>query len=168
MGAWMFDWDQDYSELVEGPKKKDEAAECCSKPSHSAVPVDDASSDSGNGPGFLRRNLVPLLLSAVFLTGVVFEKTDIRQGVAMASVTDGALAFVVPPTTESSLPAGLLAYDEGEYRRFMAGLRGMNIADLHALAHAKRADLLLAHEGLAVYYRDALLLLDEEIARRGA
>ncbi len=168
----MFDWDRDYTELVEGRASVTEPtdaettetdAETTEKIATQPATTEDASSS----PPARRRYLVHCALAAVFVAGMAFEKADAVQYFAKSAVSVDIFGPVVEQAVANPLPQGLLIYEAEEYRRLMAGLQGLNAAELDQLAQSARADMYRAPQGMVPYFRDALFLIQRKLDSHG-
>lgn len=145
----MFDWDKDYSTLIAGR----------------AVPAPD--DDKPDSPAQaiiirLRRFFVPLGLCGLFLAAVAYEKLDPSRISPSAALDGPALAQVA-----DMLPPQMEVYDLQQFHRFTNGLRQMSAPDLLTYKINLQRELGAASAFMAPFHRDALFLLQAEIARRG-
>ncbi len=164
----MFDWDRDYTELVEKPK----AADAGSKMAEVTPKVIWSPAARLASP-----HILPVLLVAVFLAGLAYEKADAARSVlsfGMASTPEWSVFGVsaLTPNTGASamidaLPPELVVYERAQYQRFMLGLSNMTLPELQNYAQRTRADLDAAPGALAPFYTDALFLLEREALQRG-
>lgn len=164
----MFDWDRDYSDLVEQPS---EAVSGCRKERAPSDRVAETSAQISSS------RVMPAMFVAIFLVGLAYEKSDGVRSVLsfrMVANAEGSLPLPSAPSSVPEadalmepLPPELRVYEQAQYARFMAGLRAMTEVELATYARKTRADLDAAPVALAPFYRDALFLLEREAGRRG-
>ena len=164
----MFDWDKDYADLVEGPGHGALTDQTLASQIHCASVLAAVSDRDKAEPHFLRRHFMTLVLGAMLVGGIAFEKADAMKMLGKAAATGDVFSLVAPQELAKPLPEGLVVYQEGEYRRFMLGLRGLSVQELDLLRQTTRADLHAAPDTMAPYFHDALLLLEREIVLRAS
>lgn len=168
-GVRVFDWDRDYSELVEEPK----ACVVCAQTEGAAPKVEPPLQ-----PRPVSSRILPLILAAVFIAGLAYEKADVARSVlpfGFASVADSSTFGVGANAPEAdaiaivdTLPPELMVYELAQYQRFMLGLQRMTLPELQSYAQKTRSDLDAAPVALAPFYIDALFLLEREVLQRGS
>ncbi len=152
----MFDWDEDYSDLVgEAPA-----------PADTRVPVPAPA--AAPAPSWLRTHLPGVALAALFAAGLAYEKADL--GALRGAVGLGPVGLIGAqasgPASAADGPA-LQVYDPAQAQLFTAGLARIGPDDLRAYAARTRADLRHAVPEMALFHADALTLLQHEMDRRG-
>ena len=143
----MFDWDQDFDEVTQTRKL--------------VLPVAEKPRETSRLRKLSLRLAVPLALVLAIGGGAVAT-----PGLSSASLTSTSLTGWIPGFAVT-MPAGLRAYDQGQFDAFRRGIAGFTDAELLEFERVTLA----GHHGpdglLADYTHDALLLTHQEIEHRG-
>jgi hypothetical protein len=117
-----------------------------------------------------RSVLLSTALGAVFLAGIALERGLWQNVLPRYDLAGDFVARAVATDLLSSdiLPQELVIYDLAQYRRFAYGLGQMKNDDLHAYAAAVRGDLHVASRFMAPFHKDALFVIEAELAKRQA
>lgn len=153
-----FDWDRDQPVML--------AARAVQRP----APVAISARPGAMAPRTWRGLLLTSALGVAFLSGVALERGLWQMANARNFLVTslGANTPLALPLLPDSVPQELVIYDAAQYGRFLAGLRQMSMADLLAYAGAVRRDLNAAPAFMAPFHKDALFVIEAEIALRQA
>jgi hypothetical protein len=156
----MFNWDDDFDDLVKGDGSAKPAVEYSPPPRE--VPQPQAA--TGSIRAALARWFAPALVVAGLAAGVTFPE---KFGFGGPSVQSASIfsAVHVPfaPQPESVV---LRAYSDAQHRNFVSGLKRFSDADLLAYAAVTKSDLDRAGSVMLPLLQDALTLTQMEIERR--
>ncbi len=156
----MFDWDDDFDELVKGDGSPTPAVEY-SPPPVEAAPAQPASGDQRSG---LLRWLVPVLVVAGLGFGAYFpEKFGFGTPAVQSSNLFAAIPMISAPQTAV---VTLRAYTDTQHRNFVSGLKRFSDMDLLTYAATTQTDLDRAGLLMTPLLQDALTLTQLEIERR--
>jgi hypothetical protein len=142
-----FEWDRDQPVLLASSTAR---APACGLP---------------EAPRKWRGVLLSTVMGLAFVAGLALEWGLWGMPILRNPAAPGMQGAITQP---DSLPQGLVIYDLATYRRFASGLRHMGQGDLVAYASAARRDLQAAPPFMAPFHKDALFVIEAEIARRQA
>lgn len=156
----MFDWDDDFEDLIKGDGPTKPAIEYSPPPQD----VPTASPEKGSLWVALSRWVAPALVVTALAAGVTFPE---KFGFGGQSVQTAQLfaPFPIMPTPETATVT-LRAYSDAQQRSFLSGLKQFSDADLLSYATIIQADLDRAGVVMAPLLQDALTLTQMEIKRR--
>jgi hypothetical protein len=156
----MFDWDEDFDDLVKGKGPAKPAVE------YSPPPVDVAPAQpvTGSLRVMLARWFAPVLVVAGLAAGVTFPE---KLGFGSNSVQTASLFASFPvQSAPQSATVSLRAYTDAQQRNFVFGLKRFSDPELIAYATTTQLDLERAGAVMTPLLQDALTLTQAEIERR--